>query len=114
MYLTDFTTVKAHYHSILQLMPDDYEPSVGKLQNYFNDDQICTILGSSNSAIANREILDCLIERMTCKEDLLDLCDQLEKIITSHDLNIVVNEIRTGQYYHLNNYTILFTVYPAI
>ena len=94
-------------------MPDDYEPSVGKLQNYFSDEQICTILCSSNSTIANRKILDCLIERMRRKEDLLDLCDQLEKIIASLDLMNVVNEIRTGQYYYLNNSRVLFTAYPA-
>ena len=96
MYVTDFTTLKAHYFTILQLMPENYELSVGKLQNYFSDDQICTILSSGNSSVANKKILDCLIERMRYKESLLDLCDQLEKIITSDDLNIVVNEIRSG------------------
>ena len=54
------------------------------------DDQICDILGSGNSAIAIKIILDCLIERMTCREELLDLCDQLEKITTLHDMKIVI------------------------
>ena len=96
MYVTEFTMLKTHYLTILQLLPENYELSVGELQNYFSDDQICTILISSNSTIANKKILDYLIERMRYKEDLLDLCDQLEKIITSDDLNIVVNEIRSG------------------
>lgn len=96
MYVTEFTTLKTHYPTILQLMPENYELSVGELQNYFSDDQICAILISSNSTIANKKILDYLIERMRYKGDLLDLCDQLEKIITSDDLNIVVNEIRSG------------------
>ena len=77
-------------------MPDDYELTVGKLLNYISDDQICVILSSSNSTIANKIILDCLIERMSCREDLLDLCDQLENITTSHDLRIVIDEIRLG------------------
>ena len=77
-------------------MPDDYELTVGKLLNYISDDQICVILSSSNSTIANKIILDCLIERMSCREDLLDLCHQLENIITSQDLNIVINEIISG------------------
>ena len=45
-------------------MPDDYELTVGKLQDYISDDQIYAILSSKNSTIANKIILDCLIERM--------------------------------------------------
>ena len=77
-------------------MPDDYELTVGKLLNYISDDQICVILSSCDSTIANKIILDCLIERMSCREDLLDLCDQLENITTSHDMKVVINEIRSG------------------
>ena len=94
--ITDFTKLKAHYRTILNLMPDDYELTVGKLQNYISDDQICAILSSSNSTIANKIILDCLIERISCREELLDLCDQLENITTSHDLKTVINEIISG------------------
>ena len=77
-------------------MPDDYELTAGKLQNYFSDDQLCDILSSSSSTIANKIILNCLIERMSCREDLLDLCDQLSNITSSHDLKILINEIRLG------------------
>ena len=96
MYITDFTELRVHYHHILHLMPDDYELTVGKLQNYINFDQICVILSSSNSVIANKLILDYLIERMSCREELLDLCDQLESITASHDLKMVLNELRSG------------------
>ena len=77
-------------------MPCDYELTVGKLLKYINDDQICAILSSGNSTIANKLILDCLIERMTCREELLDLCDQLEKITTLHDMKTMMNEMRLG------------------
>ena len=77
-------------------MPDDYELTVGKLQKYFSFDQICIILSSSNSTIANKLILDYLIERMSCREQLLDLCHQLENITTSHDMKIVINRLRLG------------------
>ena len=77
-------------------MPDNYEQSVGKLQNYISDDQICMILSSSNSTTANKIILDCLIERMSCREELLDLCDQLETISASHQMMMVVSQIRSG------------------
>ena len=96
MFVTDFTKLRAHYHNILHLMPDDYELTIGMLQNYINFDQICVILSSSNSTIANKLILDYLIERMSCREELLDLCDQLESITTSHDMKVVINELRLG------------------
>ena len=95
-YIADFTVLKAHYHTILHLMPNDYELTVGKLQDCISDDQICAILSSSNSTSANKTILDSLIERMSCREELLDLCHQLENITTSHDMKIVINEIRLG------------------
>ena len=94
--ITDFHQLKAHYQTILNLMPDDYVLTIGKLVNYISDDQICVILSSSNSTIANKIILDCLIERLRCREELLDLCDQMENIIASHDLKIVTKELRFG------------------
>ena len=96
IYITDFHKLKAHYQTILNLMPDDYELTVGKLVDFISDDQLCVILSSRNSTIANKIILDCLIERMRCREELLDLCDQMENIIASHDLKIVTNELRFG------------------
>ena len=74
-------------------MPDDYELTVGKLQNYISLDQICVVLSSSNSSIANKIILDCLIEVVNSKRKLLGL---LESITTSHDFKSVINEIRSG------------------
>ena len=77
-------------------MPDDYELTVGKLQSYISVDHICDILSSSNSTVANKIILDCLIERISCREELLDLCHQLETVATSHDLIVVISELKRG------------------
>lgn len=77
-------------------MPDDYELTIGKLQNNLSDDQICAVLSSSNSNTANKIILDCLIGRISHRVELLDLCDQLEIITTTNDLRVIVNEIRSG------------------
>ena len=96
MYVTDFTELRAHYHKILQLMPDDYEMTAGKLQNYFTIDQICNILYSSNSTTANKLILDYLIKMMKCRKELLDLCNQLESITPSHDMRLITNELKLG------------------
>ena len=96
-YVTGFAELKSHYHTILRLMPDDYQLTAGKLLKFINDDQICAILSSNNSTIANKTILDCLIERISCTEELIDVCHQLENITTSHDLKIVINKIRFGE-----------------
>ena len=42
-------------------------------------------------------ILDCLIERMSCREELLELCDQMETISASDQLKTVTSEIRSGE-----------------
>ena len=78
------------------MMPKDYELTTGKLQHYITDDQVCVILSSSKPAAANKIILDGLIERMTYKEELLDLCDQLELIATSQNFKTLIGEIRAG------------------
>jgi len=96
LHFSDLALLKTHYHTILQLMSDNYEQNVGKLQHYFSDDQICVILSSGNSSAANKMILDCLIERLSCREGLLDLCNQLDTICASHQLMMVISEIRSG------------------
>ena len=97
--MLDFAQLKTQYQTILHLMPDDYEQSVGKLQDYITDEQICTILCSGSNVAANKLILDFLITRMSCKEDQLDLCDQLEKIATASDeLKMIIQQLRSGAY----------------
>ena len=77
-------------------MPSSYELTLAKLQDYISDDQMCATLGSSNSTIANNIILDCLISRMKCRKDLLQLCEQLKSIDLSNELKAVIDEITSG------------------
>ena len=77
-------------------MPDDYELTIGKLQDYISDDQICTILSSSNSTVANKIILDCLIENIGSREEIFILCDQLDKISSLQEWKTVINKLRSG------------------
>ena len=79
-------------------MPDEYEVTVGKLQKYITFDHICTILNSSNFTVANKMILDCLIEQMRHRIDMLDLCDALELITTLEELKTITNKIRSSEY----------------
>ena len=95
--ISDFVQLRTYYHTILNLMPGSYKQSLAILQNYISDDEICMILSSSDSTTANKIILDSLIERMSCGEELLDLCDQLESISTSHQFVTVINVMRSGK-----------------
>jgi len=44
---------------------------------------------------------------MSCREELLDLCDQLEIISTSHQLNMLISEIRSGEQWEQQLYIFL-------
>jgi len=79
-------------------MPDNYEQSAAKLLNYISDDQICMILSSRNPTTANKMILDCLIEKISCRKEILGLCKQLEIISTSQQLNTLISKMRSGMY----------------
>ena len=89
-------------------MPTDYELTLGRLQKYISDDQMCIVLSCNSFSVANKIILDCLVERMKCGEDLFDFCDQLEKVTGSQDLNIILNEIRSGKSWVI---TILYSLF---
>ena len=93
----EFSSLKQHYYSILHLMPETYEQTLGRLQNFISDDQICAVLSCNSCSVANKLMLNCLIKRMKREEDLLDFCDQLEMITGSQSLNDIINEIRSGK-----------------
>jgi len=91
------TLLKPHYSKILQSMPKNYQPTIYKLLDCFNDDQVCAILNSANSNIANKMILDGLIMKINATENLLDFCYQLELIDHASDLKQIAIRIRAGQ-----------------
>ena len=95
--LIGFDEVKLHYNKILQLMPDDHLETVSKLQEYFSDDEIASVLEEKDSKVANKRILDSLIQRMKVREEMLDFCDQLEKISKSQELKAITSEIQKGK-----------------
>lgn len=79
-------------------MPDDHLQTISKLEKFFSDDEIYILLDIKDTSIANRYILDCLIQRMKSREEMLDFCDQLEKAIASEDLRTITKEIKEGMY----------------
>ena len=79
-------------------MPTDYEHTVGKLQNFITDDEICAILCSDSTKSANKLMVDCLINRMQNKKHLLDLCNHLELVCPSQDMHTITEDIKSGMY----------------
>ena len=81
---------------LLDNLPENFESSLGRLQQIFSDEQICDILSIQEPRASNQKILNCLIERVTCEEDVLDLCSNLDKIMGSQALASIVEELRKG------------------
>lgn len=75
-------------------MPDQYEVTLGKLQNCLTDDQICAVLSCADSSACNKMMLDCLIERISDESGLPGFCDQLQCIAPVQDIVSVIDEIR--------------------
>ena len=96
--LLAFIEIKMRYCDILLLMPDDYKQTLNKLRSYISSDEIAGVLDSDNPKDANKRILDCLINKMKKREEMLNFCVQLEQIITSQELKIIISEIQTGTY----------------
>ena len=93
-----FIEIKKHYHDILHLMPDNYEQTLHKLQSVITGDETAEILEIVSPDIANKKILDCLIQKMENREHMLDFCEHLEKVIASQNLKTIVSEIKTGNF----------------
>ena len=92
-----FNILKSKYKEILKRFPKDFCESIHKLKHKLSDDQICSILKCSSFDTANKMILDYLIEPLKDEGDLLDLCDQLDRLTDiSPNLKHVITELRKG------------------
>ncbi|XP_065910081.1 uncharacterized protein [Dysidea avara] len=89
-----FEPLKSRYSLLYQSFPENYMHTVSKLEQHLTDTDITSILGCTKTILANKKILDSLIVHMKCREDLLDLCDHLEKISESPSMSNIVNELR--------------------
>ena len=95
--------LKSRYDTIFQSLCTDYEQTLDTIQDQLTDDQICQVLICSDHKIANKVILDCLIEKIKCVTDFIELCDQLQLLIPSSPcLTDVVGEIQMCMYIPYN------------
>ena len=89
--------MRSKYDVIVQSLPSDYEKTLQAVQDHLTDEQICGVLTSTNYTIANKTILNCLMEKVKSTADILQLCDQLVKISSeSRMLCSIVSELRIG------------------
>ena len=82
----------------MQSFPDEFLQTLGDLQDYLSPECICMVLSDeTNVKLANKMMLDCMIGKIRCKEGVLDLCDQLEKISNAPKITAVINQLRKGK-----------------
>ena len=105
--------LRSKYDVIVQSLPSDYEKTLQVVQDNLTDDQICDVLTSPNYTIANKTILNYLMEKVKCTANIAEFCDLLEKITSLLPdpgiLITIVNELRTGTLMMLK--CMLFMIY---
>ena len=92
--LSDLAWIKVHYNRILECLPDNYEATLEILQDNFTDESIVAVLSCDDIREANRMMLDCLVNSVKSKKDVLNLCDQLEKIHGATNLLDILIQLR--------------------
>ena len=86
---------------LVQSLPVNFTETVSHLEQYLTATAIFNIVSSSDADQGNRQIMDCLVKQLTHQEDLLELCDRLEKIPDAPALTNAIEELRKGVK-HLN------------
>ena len=80
-------------------MPTDYERTLQVIQDYLTDEDI--VLSNSDYSSANKAILDVLMRKMSRTGNLLEFCDQLEKIMSllndTEVLSNIISEFRASK-----------------
>lgn len=81
---------------LVQSLPLNFAENVGYLEQYLTATAIFSIVSSADTEKGNRQIIDCLVKQLTHQEDLLELCDRLEKIPDAPALSHAIEELRKG------------------
>jgi len=61
------------------------------------DTHISSLFGCSHFTAANQIILECLMERVKCKADILDLCEALSLLKNTPKLTEILDNLRMGK-----------------
>ena len=106
IYILDFAMLKARYAEILACFPESFEATVNVLQEVLDPSQIWEIVSATSGH--NQKLLNTLILKMNNKEDLLDFCDNLEKIPGAPPLlMLLIEQLRKGKVNMQQNHSLM-------
>jgi len=88
--------LRSKYFDILRCFPKNQYSTLERLIDKLSDDVVCEVLSCTHPLTANKKILDHLIDKMKCKEDLLDFCNHLDNLNDSPILSNALGELRKG------------------
>ena len=94
----DLSELRSCYDDIIKNMPDNYLETVQLLERELCDTHISSLFGCSHFTAANQIILECLMEWVNCKADILDLCESLSLLKNAAKLTSVVDNLRIGEW----------------
>lgn len=99
-------------------MPDNYSETVQLLERELCDTHISSLFECSHSTAANQIILECLMEQVNCKADILDLCERLLQLKNAPQLIQIIEHLRRSEYIWLhalvNVYIYILYVYTDL
>ena len=95
---TGLSDLRSCYDDIIKNMPDNYYETVQLLERKLCDTHISSIFECSHFTAANQIILECLVEQVNCKEDILDLCERLSLLKNAPQLTQIIENLRMGEY----------------
>ena len=72
--------MQPRYLKIIKSLSESVETTIDKLDGTFTDECIVAAVSAPNPEAASKIILDYLLKDLSTLKDLLDLCNQLEKL----------------------------------
>ena len=78
-------------------MPDNHYETIQLLERELCDTHISSLFECSHSTAANQIILECLMEQVTSKADILDLCEILSLLKNAVQLTSTVDNLRMSE-----------------
>ena len=97
IYITEFTELQSCYNDIITNMPDNFMESAQLLERHLCSYHISKIFECTSATDANQSILTCLVEKSTCRSDILDVCEILLSLRNAPQLIRIVENLRTSK-----------------
>ena len=93
----EFAELQSCYIDIVTSMPQNYLETVQLLESHLCNQHISDIFECSSALDANQTVVKCLIEKATCKPDVLDFCETLLHLKNASQLVCTVEKLRKSK-----------------